>query len=310
MTEQTASSSYYGLPVINPPVWEEHNIATYLFTGGLAGATSLLAAGADLTGRPRLARRCKLCASAGISVSLVILVVDLGRPARFLNMLRVFKPTSPMSVGVWVLGAYGPLAAVSAASDVLGMAPRCGRAAGAGAALLAPMVASYTAALISDTAVPAWHEGHREMPFLFVASAASAGAGFGLVAAPLAENAPAQRLAVLGAAGELVAEHLLERRLGMIAETLRTDRAGARLRAARLLTALGAIGAATVGRRHRAAAVASGAALVAGSALTRFGVFAAGMASARDPKYTVVPQRERRDAAAAAARSGDGPGGA
>jgi formate-dependent nitrite reductase membrane component NrfD len=208
-------------------------------------------------------------------------------------MLRVFKPTSPMSVGVWILSAYAPLNVASSASELTGIAPRTGRAAGAGAGLLGAAVASYTAALIADTAVPAWHEGHRELPFLFVGSAASAGAGFGLLAAPLIENAPVQRLAVVGAVAELVADQLLERRLGMVAETMHTGTAGRRLKAAKGLTVAGALGAATVARRHRVAAALTGGALLAGSALTRFGIFAAGVASAQDPKYTVDPQRAR-----------------
>jgi formate-dependent nitrite reductase membrane component NrfD len=285
--------SYYGNPIINPPVWAELDIAGYLFAGGLAGASSLLGAGADLTGRPRLARRAKVCATAAIGASLAALIHDLGRPARFLNMLRVFKPTSPMSVGVWILFVYAPLNVASSASELTGIAPRIGRAAGTGAGLLGPAVASYTAALIADTAVPAWHEGHRELPFLFVSSAASAGAGFGLLAAPLAENAPARRLALLGAVGELLMEHQLEGRLGMVAETMRTGTAGRRLKAAKALTVAGALGTGTLARRNRAAAVLSGGALLAASALTRFGIFAAGMASARDPKYTVEPQRAR-----------------
>jgi formate-dependent nitrite reductase membrane component NrfD len=292
--------SYYGNSIINPPTWAESDIAGYLFAGGLAGGSSLLAAGADLTGRPALARRAKLCASGAISVSLLALVHDLGRPERFLHMLRVFKPSSPMSVGVWILFFYGPLAAGSAASDVLGLAPRTGRAAGVGAALLGPAVASYTAALIADTAVPAWHEAHRELPFVFVGSAAAASAGFGLVAGPLSENEPARRLAVLGSIAELIATEVMERRLGPVAEALHTGTAGRRLRAAKVLTAAGALAAATVAGRSRAGAVAGGAALLAGSALTRFGIFAGGMASARDPKYTVDLQRARlRERAAA-----------
>lgn len=286
-------ASYYGRPIINPPVWEELDIAGYLFTGGLAGGSSILAAGAQLSHRPCLARRCKLCATAAISVSLAALIHDLGRPERFLNMLRVFKPTSPMSVGVWILVAYVPLTAASAASDVAGVAPRTGRVAGWGAGMLGAAVASYTAALIADTAVPAWHGGYRELPFLFAASAASAGAGLGLAAAPLVEAAPVRRLAVLGAAGELVAEQLLERRLGIVADALHAGTAGRRLKAAKALTAAGAVGAATVARRHRLGAALSGAALLAGSALTRFGLFEGGMASARDPRYTVAPQRTR-----------------
>jgi hypothetical protein len=198
-----------------------------------------------------------------------------------------------MSVGVWILFFYGPLAAGSAASDVLSLAPRSGRAAGLGAAALGSAVASYTAALIADTAVPAWHEGHRELPFLFVGSAAAAASGFGLVAGPRAENEPARRLAVIGALSELAASALMERRLGMVAEALRTGTAGRRLKAAKALTAAGALGAVTVGGRSRVGAVLAGASLLAGSALTRFGIFAGGIESARDPKYTVEPQRAR-----------------
>jgi formate-dependent nitrite reductase membrane component NrfD len=290
--------SYYGQPIINPPVWAELDIAGYLFAGGLAGASSILAAGADVSRRPALARRSRLCATAAIATSLAALVHDLGRPERFLNMLRVFKPTSPMSVGVWLLVVYTPLSAAAAAGDLLGVAPRATRAAGLGAGVLGAGVATYTAALIADTAVPAWHGGHRELPFLFAGSAACAAGGFALVAAPLRENAPAARLAVLGAVAELAAEQLMERRLGMVAATLHEGTAGTRLRTAKLLTAGGALGAATIARRGRGGAAVSGAALLAGSALTRFGLFAAGMASARDPRYTVGPQRERlRDAA-------------
>ena len=287
------SDSYYGNPIINPPVWGEVDIAGYLFLGGLAGASSVVAAGAQLSGRPVLARRSGLCASGAIAASLATLIHDLGRPARFVNMMRVLKPTSPMSVGTWILAAYAPLNFASSASALTGIAPLTGAAAGLGAGLLGPAVASYTAALIANTAVPAWHGGYRELPFLFAGSAASAGGGFGLVAAPLSESAPARRLAVLGAIGELAAEQVLQRRLGMVGETLNQGTAGRRMKAAKALTALGALGAVTTGRRHRLAAAASGAALLAGSALTRFGLFAAGMASARDPKYTVAPQRDR-----------------
>ncbi|MBS1845238.1 MAG: polysulfide reductase NrfD, partial [Actinobacteria bacterium] len=208
--------SYYGRPIINPPVWEEREIAGYLFTGGLAGASSLLAAGADLSGRPTLARGSRVMAGGAIGISLLALVKDLGRPERFLNMLRVFKPTSPMSVGVWILVGYAPLAAGVAASDVSGRLPKVGRAAGLGAATLGAAVSTYTAALIANTAVPAWHEGRRELPYLFAGSAASAAAGWGLIVAPKAENDPAVRMAVVGALVELGAEKVMERRLGMV----------------------------------------------------------------------------------------------
>ncbi len=295
--------SYYGRPIVREATWESTDIAGYFFLGGLAGASSVLAAGAQLTGRPALARPLKLGAAGAIHLSLVALVHDLGRPARFLNMLRVFKPTSPMSVGVWVLFAYAPAATAAALGELAGTGELARRvrplasAGTAGAALLGPAVASYTAALVATTATPAWHEGHREMPFVFVGSAASAAAGLGLLTAPVAQNGPAVRMAAIGAAGELTAVKLLERRIGMVAETYHEGRAGKLMRTAQALTVAGVGGALALGGRSRLAAALSGGALLAASACARFGIFEAGQASARDPKYTVAPQRERLAAA-------------
>jgi hypothetical protein len=188
---------------------------------------------------------------------------------------------------------------VAALSHVTGRLRPVGALAGFGAAVLGAPLATYTATLLCDTAVPAWHEAYREMPFWFAGSAAAAAGGIGVAGAPLRETSPARRLAVLGAAADVTAEHLVTRRLGMLAEPYHRGRPGTLLRAARGLTVAGAA-AVTVGRRSRALSVAGGAALAAGSLLTRFGVFQAGLASAKDPKYTVVPQRERLDRAAEA----------
>jgi formate-dependent nitrite reductase membrane component NrfD len=285
--------SYYGKPVLNKPTWESRDIAGYLFLGGLAGGSSILAAGADLTGRRRLARRCKIGALVAISGSLAALIHDLGRPARFINMLRVFKPSSPMSVGSWILSVYGPQAGIAAATDVFSVLPRIGRVATIGAALVGPAVASYTAALLSDTAVPTWHDDQRHMPFVFVGSAATAAGGLGLLATPLSEARPARRLVILGVATELAASQLMSRRMGITAEPLHRGKAGQLMNAAKALSLGAAVLSATLGRQSRVAAVLGGAAALAGSACTRFGIFHAGVASSEDPKYTVVPQRER-----------------
>jgi hypothetical protein len=221
----------------------------------------------------------------------------------------VFKPSSPMSMGSWILAAYGPMAGVAAVADLAkllptgrragpvtraaaGLARLAGPPATAVAALFGPAVATYTAVLICDTSVPAWHSAHREMPYVFAGSAASAAGGFGLLAAPGAEQAPARRLAVVGSAVELTAKKLLERRLGPEAEPYLTGKPNRILRVGEVLTAAGLTGAALT-RRSRIGSALSGVALLAASALTRYGIFEAGMASARDPKYTVVPQRQR-----------------
>lgn len=290
-------SSYYGLPILNQVTWETLDIGGYLYLGGLAGASSVLAAGAELTDRAVLARATKVTALGAVGLSLVGLVHDLGRPERFLNMLRVLKPSSPMSVGSWLLSAYGPVAGIAAATDVLRVLPRTGRAASLGAALLGPAVASYTAVLISDTAVPAWHDGHREMPFLFVGSGATAAAGVGMLAAPVGEGGPVRRTALLGAVLEVGAGRLMQRRLGMVAEPYHQGRSGRLTRLGEVGTAAAALAAQAApglgGRRARAASALCGAALMLSSAATRFGVFLAGKASAADPRYTVEPQRRR-----------------
>jgi formate-dependent nitrite reductase membrane component NrfD len=312
-TAEPSASSYYGRPVIKVPVWRSPEVPGYLFLGGLAGASSILAACAQGVGDEELAKVSKTGAAVAIGLSGVALVADLGRPKRFLNMLRVFKVTSPMSVGSWLIAPYGGLAAAAAASALTGRLPRLGALASAGAAVLGAGVGTYTAALISDTAVPAWHDAHREMPYLFAGSAASAAGGLGMLAVSPAAARPAVRFAVLGAAVELTAKSMLLRRLGDEAEPYQSGRAGLLMEAAEVLTVAGlagaALSAAGTGGRNRIGLLASGAALVAASALTRFGVFEAGRASARDPRYTVRPQRKRlRDRLGANGRGNGRPG--
>lgn len=292
MVPRAEFESYYGKPILNRPVWKTPDVPAYLFLGGLAGGSSLLAAGAQVTGNPILATRSKVAAVVAVAASGGALVHDLGRPARFLNMLRTFKPSSPMSMGSWLLAAYGPATGVAALSAITGRAPRGGAAATATAAALAPAVAAYTGALLADTAVPAWHDAHRELPFVFVGSAATAAGGLGLLTSPADRSAPARRLATIGWAAEAASSELMERRLGMVAEPYRTGTGGRFLKAAKVLGVLGVAGA-HLGRRSRVTTALSGAALMGASLGTRFGVFHAGIASAEDPRYTVVPQRER-----------------
>jgi hypothetical protein len=287
-----ADDSYYGRPILKRPTWK-HDIPAYFFTGGLAAGCSLMAAGADLTGRPALRRAGRLATLSALAASAYFLVNDLGRPGRFYHMLRVAKPTSPMSVGSWLLAAFAPAAGLAAASEVI-RAPRIGRLAGYAAAGLAPAIGTYTAVLIADTAVPSWHEAYPELPFVFAGSSLASAAGVGLLAAPVAEAGPARRMAVAGAAIELAAAHRIETTKGLLGDAYRQGRAGRLLRAGRGLTAAGVAGA-LLGRRSRVLSAISGAALVTAAALTRFGIFSGGVASAEDPRYTVAPQRAQLD---------------
>ncbi|MEV1289257.1 NrfD/PsrC family molybdoenzyme membrane anchor subunit [Micromonospora sp. NPDC049679] len=301
-------SSYYGRPILKAPVWK-HDIPAYLFTGGLAAGTSLIAAGADLTGRPALRRAARVTSLAALGASTYFLINDLGRPERFHHMLRVAKLTSPMSVGTWILAMLGPAAGVAAVSEVgpllpsrglLGfarrIAPPTGRVAGLAAAALAPALATYTGVLLADTAVPSWHDAYPELPFVFAGSALLSSTGAAMITAPTAETGPVRRLALAGAAIELTASHRIETRLGLTGEPYREGRGGRLLRLSRSLVLAGAAGA-LLGGRSRLLSVLSGAALVGSAVATRFGVYHAGVDSAKDPKYTVVPQRARLEQA-------------
>jgi formate-dependent nitrite reductase membrane component NrfD len=299
MVEPAQFESYYGRPIVKPPAWKQPDVPLYLFLGGTAGACASIGALAGPTGRPALARATRLVAAGAASASVVALVHDLGRPLRFLNMLRVFKPTSPLSVGSWILAPFSGLTAVTAALEVTGRLPALKLLTGTAAGVLGPAMCTYTAVLLSDTATPAWHEARHDLPILFAGSALASGAGAALLATVSSTEAtPARRLGLAGAAAELLAARRVEHGLGLVSETYRTGRAGRLLRAARGLTAAGA-GLSLLSRRSRLATVAAGAAYLAAGLCTRFGVYAAGVASTEDPKYVVIPQRTRQGVHAA-----------
>jgi len=291
MVPRAEPRTYYDRPVLKKPVWKWY-IPAYFFTGGMAGASSTLAFAARLRGNHRLARRAGLISLAGIAVSPVFLIVDLGKPGRFYNMLRVAKPTSPMSMGTWLISAFGPLTGAATVSDVTGFLPALGRLCEALAAVMGPAVSTYTAVLTADTAIPAWHEAWRELPLVFAGgSAASAGAAAVLVT-PANDAGPARRLVVMGTLMELAAERAMEERLGDLAEPYKAGKASTPAKAAKGLLAAGAtLG--VVGRRRPALAKAGALATLAGVALTRWSIFKAGFESAEDPRFTVQPQRER-----------------
>jgi Polysulfide reductase len=288
---QSPPDSYYGRPILKEPVWT-WEIPTYFFTGGLAGASSTLSLAARAAGNERLARTTLLVAAAGEAVSPMLLVSDLGKPRRFLNMLRVFKVTSPMSVGSWVLAGAGSASAVAVGCNALGRLPRLGLVAEGVSALLGPLLASYTGVLVADTAVPVWHEGRRELPFVFAGSAAASAGAAALVLVPPAEAGPARRLLLAGAVLEGAGMQVMQRRLGFVGEPYRRGTAGRLARLAKGLTSVGALVTVAAGRRRPAAAV-GGALVLAGELSLRWAIFKAGFQSARDPRYTVAPQKAR-----------------
>jgi hypothetical protein len=317
MVPEAEFSSYYGRPVVKPAPWG-HEVAAYLFLGGVAGGSGLLAAGAQLTGRKTLRRNTRLSALIAVMLGAVALVMDLGRPERFINMMRTVKLTSPMSIGSWILRLFSAgigIAAVSEVDRMTGERIPWGplrpvlRAvegpAGLEAAVFAPPLAVYTAVLLADTATPTWNATHEDLPFVFVSSASLAASGLAMITTPVAEAGPARKLAVLGVLGDLVAMKVMVRRMDPVAaEPLHHGEPGRMLQWSERLAIAGGLGA-LLGGRHRVVAALSGLALMTASALTRFGVFEAGKESARHPRYTIEPQKRRLAARRAAGRTGD-----
>jgi len=296
------SRSYYGRPILKEPVWKPE-IPFYLFFGGLAGASSVLHGLARVAGNDRLAKASLYVGAAADVVSPALLISDLGRPERALNMFRVFKVTSPMSVGSWLLLVSGGASNTAAALELFGVLEPVKRAAEVVSFLAGPPLATYTGTLLADTAIPVWHEARHELPWLFGASATASAGAAATALLPPSEAGPARRAALIGVVAELGLMEVMRRRLGFIGEVYDQGAAGKLARVAKVTTAAGAGLLSLRGKRSRAAAVAAGSLVLVGELALRWSVFRAGFQSARDPRYTVSPQRQRSASAAAPSAS-------
>ncbi|HVT19521.1 MAG TPA: NrfD/PsrC family molybdoenzyme membrane anchor subunit [Thermoanaerobaculia bacterium] len=293
--------TYYGRPVLKEPVWI-WAVPLYFYAGGAAGAAAVLGGAAQAAGGPAvrgLVARCRWTAALGALAGSALLVHDLGRPERFLNMLRVFRPTSPMSVGSWVLAAFSSLTMGAALlAGRRGGLRKLGNLAGYGGALLGLPLAGYTAVLLANTAVPVWQASRRSLGGLFIGSAASGAASLlGLMPLAAREERIVHRFGVAGKVAELAAMSAVEHEAGRVAEVgrpLRAGLSGGLWQAARLATAASlALSLLPGGSRRRR--VAAGLLGTAGAIGLRYAVFHAGKASARDPRATFRQQRAGRD---------------
>jgi len=286
--------SYYGRPILKVARWKEPHLPAYLFFGEMSGALALVGAAAHATGRRSLARTARLASALGTYAGGAFLAAELGRPERFLNMLRVAKPTSPMSMGSWILAGHSGLASAAAAADITGLLPGLGAMAGAGSALTGPLLATYPGVLLGNTAVPAWHEAHREITLLFAGGAMTAAGAAGLAASAIsadrADFDAAWKLAMIGAVVESAAGYGLETVPPPAGEVYRSGEGGRALRMARALTIGGGV-AALAARRSRVAAAVSAGLLAGGGFCAKMAVLRAGKASAADPRYVVESQR-------------------
>ncbi len=308
-TQSPGTTTYYDRPVIKPSVWS-WDIPAYYYVGGVTGGAMVLGAAATLVNRdglPVLIRRSRWIGTIGALISSGLLIHDLGKPLLFINMLRVFRPTSPMSVGSWILVGFSSLAGLSA---VLELGPESlqgfGDAAAVAAGVFGLGLAGYTGVLISHTTVPVWQRPHRLMPALFLASAAaSASALFDIVGVGPGEHTPVALFGIAGKAAEIGFAHALELDVATVPEVVRPLRegfsgflwqSGKVLSAASLVLSL-------VPRSSPGLRRVTGVLGTLGAVCIRFGIHYAGNRSARNPRATFHQQRAGQGAFEVTGRS-------
>lgn len=291
---------YYGRAILKPAVWT-WEIPLYFFVGGMAGMAAVVAAAARLAGaEPELVRAALWLGVAGAAVSPLLLILDLGRPSRFLNMLRVFKWRSPMSMGAWILVAFGGAVTAAALLEWTARAspggvpgvPAPSVAAGIlldasllVAAVSGALLATYTGVLIGATATPAWHTHHRSLPVHF--GIAGLGSAVGALTL-LGFRLPAlSALGIFAAAVETLFGAWIElRRHGAADRALHQGVGGWTLRIAGLLTGPVSLALWIVGPASWAAT-----AFLVGALASRYGWLWAGRASANDPEAALANSR-------------------
>jgi Polysulphide reductase, NrfD len=277
-------------PQIKAPVWT-WEVPLYFWFGGIAAGSSFVALACDLAGDDESAAVARKVALAALAPSPPLLILDLGRPERFYNMLRIFKPRSPMSMGAWALTAFGNLAAAAVGADLLGRR-RAARALGAANAVVGGYLGSYTGVLLASTAVPVWARSRLFLGPIFVSTAAATGAAACRLVLRLPEDHPTARALSRVETGAMAAELGLsvinERRLGPLAAGLEVGRPGKLFKAAKWAVRAGLAG--QLARRRNLASVLF---LVAGL-LFRYAWVGAGPLSARDDRMVAEMARSRR----------------
>lgn len=275
------TTTYYDVPLLKPPVWT-WEVPLYFFVGGAAGGAAIIGAFAELTRTDgTLARDAKWVAAAGGPISAGLLTTDLGRPERFVNMLRVFKPQSAMSVGSWTLTAFS-------ASSTAALVPITAPVGAAASALAGAAMLTYTGVLIGATAIPVWHENVKLLPIHFAASGLASAAALLTL---MGHDEPAlDDIAIGAAAVETAIGAAIELRDEPALAPLKDGASGWVIRAGGFLSGpvplviRAGLKACTTDNpsRDRAWRCVASVAALAGSLLTRIGWIAAGRASARN----------------------------
>jgi formate-dependent nitrite reductase membrane component NrfD len=240
-------------PFIKPPVWT-WEVPLYFWVGGVASGSSFVGLACDAAGDHRSAAVVRKVALAAVGPAPLLLIADLGRPERFLNMLRIFKPRSPMNLGAWCLMTFSTTLAGAVGADLFAR-PRLARGLGGATAVLGGYLGSYTGVLLASTAVPVWARSRSYLGPIFIATATATGAAasrLALVACGLPEHHPTRSaLRTLETAAiltELSLSSINERRLGPAATALRQGRPRTLFRVAKTAVVLG-LSTRLVGRR-------------------------------------------------------------
>ena len=285
-------------PIIKPPVWTWEG-PLYMWVGGIAAGSSFAALAADLSGDEWSASVARRVALGAVLPAPALLIADLGRPARFLNMLRIFKPRSPMNIGAWCLTAFSTVGAGAVGADVLGK-HAVARGLGATNAVLGGYLGSYTGVLLATTAVPVWARSRIFLGPIFVFTATATGAAATRLAIVATGRRPVghptrvalNRMSAGAMLAELTLSMINQRSLGRAGRVLSEGRSGRLFRTAKLLAgtgmALNALGARRAGALGQHAA--SVMYLAAGLAF-RYAWVEAGKASARDAEAVALMAR-------------------
>ena len=280
MHDAARSTGYAGRPVLKPPVWT-WEVPLYFFVGGAAGASAVIAAAALASGRePDLASAALWIAAVGGAVSPVLLTSDLGRPARALNMFRVFKRRSPMSVGSWSLLAFGTASAAALLFHLLAWT-LASELAAAVSALAGLVLATYTGVLVAVSVIPVWRAHARLLPAYAGATALGSAAGLLVLLVPQAPAA--RRLLLVAALAECAAGVVVELDRRRATAPLHRGASAALLRTGGTLAGPVAAGALLFLPSAPWAQALAASAFLLGGLLLRYGWVAAGRASAADP---------------------------
>ena len=279
----SATNGYYGLPFLKQPVWT-WEVPVYFVVGGASGVAAMIGVAAQLSrADERLVRDARWIAAIGANLSAPLLIADLGRPERFLNMLRVFKPQSPMSVGAWTLSAFG-----AGAVGALILPAALGDAAAVVSAIAGLGMATYTGVLLGATSIPVWSKHVAILPLHFGAS--STGAAVSLLELRGHDTPALNAMGIAAASFETAAAARIELSSDIESEPLRRGASGAMARVGSVLSGPVPLLLRVVGGHSRKTRRLAAASTIAGSLITRLAWVAAGRASARDPRP--APQLE------------------